>query len=231
MPLDHNDQSLIERVAELEAKLAAAKGEGTNDDTRKETEEWNANQSGLSEAAHGMAADALAMISQHQPSTNASISPLHFLRNQTFYKAKRLLPFNHSDSNVIDHALFEPPHSDGRITEILFLLPDHDTIHQLLSDFEKMQHHGLDMGISLNLIKVQLRTMEEVINARKEREPLTLDLSFVALLFHLIAVSVDFKDVNEVLVNMGVTDKDASYSFMTEGQRQDAVHEGEIAER
>jgi len=222
--LDQN--ALVGRIAELEAALAATKGEESNGEARDANGQWDTNRSGLSEAAHGMAADALAMIAQHQPSANTSSSPLFPMSNFTFYKAKRFLPLG-DNSNFTGILLLEGQMSSRRIREVLSLLPDEATIHQLMEDFETMQNFGLDMGLSIYLLKAQLKTMEEVIHKRKEEEPLILDLSFVALLFTLLAVTLELKDVSKVLLDMGLTEREATYSYMTESQRQGAVHESE----
>ncbi|UZJ54673.1 hypothetical protein CBS101457_003993 [Exobasidium rhododendri] len=229
LPMDHSNQTLMGRIAELEAIVATVKGGGdeTNEEARRDNEQWVADRSGLSEAAHDMAADALAMIAQHQAPLGVPFSTLLPSRDQSFYKAKRLLPMISNNGGVNDPLHFEGERSNSTTREISSLLPDIETIHRLLSDFDMMQNHGLDMGISINLIIFQLKAMEEEIDAKKDLVALGLDLSFVALLFHLLATTLEFKDANEVLVNMGLTNKDVSYTFMTECQRQDSVKEGE----
>ena len=228
LPVDQNSQSLMGRIAELEAALETVKSEQlTGDAPREDGAHWESKGAGLSEAERGMAADALAMIAQHQPSADPAASSLFPINTYHSYKAKRLMPFG-SNPSPPEVLLFRGKASNVRVREVLALLPDEAIIHRLLLALDHMQAVGLDMGINTRLIQVQLDAFTSAVTSSKGEEMPGLDLSFATLLFHVLATSLEFQSVDTVLLEMDLTDDGGAYSYMTEGQRRDAVHEGEL---
>lgn len=230
--VEQNSQSLLSRVAELEAALAATRNEQSNGFSRTNQTQWDGKESGLSEAERGLAADALAMIAQHDPQANAVPISQSLGTSQPFaYKAKRLFSFAKSStppSEVFPY--YKKATSIDQIRDILALLPELAIIKQLLRDFDEMQEYGMDVGIMTDVVKYQLETVQIIVERGKGEESEGLDLSFMALLFLIIAFSLEMKSTSAAL-DLDLMDKQTTFKGLTEGQRVDAVQKGMFLEQ
>lgn len=219
---EQNSQSLVTRVAELEAALSATKNEHSNGLSRINQAQWDGKEIGLSEAERVLAADALAMIAQHDPQASAlPTSQILETSQPLMYKAKRLFSFT-TQTQVFP---YYGQASTEQIKSLLSLLPELPIIEQLLADFDTMQEYGLDVGIDANMVKYQLERVWKIVEKSKGEEVKGIDLSLIALLFFITAFSLEMKSTAAVF-NLELIEKQNSFESTTESQRLEAVHEG-----
>lgn len=210
LPVEQNGQVLANRVTGLEASSAAL---GATGDGRQNQHQWDVKGDGaiMSEAERGMAADALAMIARHD--TQAAISTPELSGSQTIlFKGKRLLPF--SSSSLLSQVLLYQPVRSLRARELAALLPDLASIQSLIADIATLQEHGLDAGINTKLVSNQLDKLDEALKTATGE----IDLAFVALLYHLLAFSLEMKDESEASDRISLpetTDGDRSHRRKT----------------
>lgn len=169
-------QVLLEPIMSLESALANARSRKQESEN---AEEWSDEKASLGQGdARGIAADALAMIARQNRNEDISVVNRHSKAGYKKLFAQSSLTWPSMTS------------LSSRVRDDLTLLPDVKGLFGALQTLDVVQQHGVLLGIPVALVEVQMAFLITQADLSADQFP-TIDLSLVALLFYLLATSVD----------------------------------------
>lgn len=192
-------QALLERIVALESALATSR---SRKHINGNNEEWPDEKISLGSGdARGIAADALAMIARQSGDDGLGVANRH---NKVTYK--RLFA---------QSSLTWPSMSalSSRVRDDLTLLPDVKGLFGALQTLDAVQQHGISLGVPVGLVEAQLAFLITQSSLPTDQFP-AIDLSAVALLFYLLAVSVDLMSTEQAILLELVENEEAIPSFI-----------------
>lgn len=109
--------------------------------------------------------------------------------------------------------------TDSRVLEILSFLPDVMTTDFLLENYARIEKTHLNAGFSWRLIFMQLEILREQLNEAHNDVNMRgiapkVDFSFLSLVFAILACSVEFTNLDELVMRGVATDEDNAVEIM-----------------
>lgn len=208
-PAVSSPHALMERIAALEAELADAQGRNEAASTAVEDKPDDDLVSSGLEADRVMAADALATVSQDQPTA------------ERIPDATSLHPEESGLSRLKYHRLFDHganvrPECDAwlsfttatptRIQDLVRILPDRKIIVALLQQLEIIQTLGICLGATPRLIELQVETEFQDLHLVFS-DLARVNLSLLAVLYYALAVAADLAPL-ELLQSVELVDSE-----------------------